>query len=148
MKSFGLRVTAAAMLFGLAAASNIHSADASLGFCRTDPRVVFVTPDNSTHVLTLGANIATSRKNVSEVDWTINLPAGSRVVKVAHGGPIEENVSVSTADAAGTVDATATAVSSDSVEVDLSGRDLVNPGSTSTTATGTTNQPIPLQINL
>jgi hypothetical protein len=82
------------------------------------------------------------------VDWTINLPAGSRVVKVAHGGPIEENVSVSTADAAGTVDATATAVSSDSVEVDLSGRDLVNPGSTSTTATGTTNQPIPLQINL
>jgi hypothetical protein len=148
MKSFGVRVTAAAMLVGLAAASHIHSADASLGFCRTDPKVVFVTPDDSTHVLTLGANIATSRKDVSEVDWTINLPEGSRVIKVSHGGPITENVSVTTQDSAGTVDVTAVAVSSDSAEVDLSGNQLGNPGATPTSASGTTNQPISLQINL
>lgn len=148
MKSLGLRVAVAAGLLGLAAVFNIHSADASLGFCRTDPRVVFVTPDNAAHVVTLGANIATSRKDISEVDWSIDLPAGSRVIKVSHGGPIAENVSISTQDTPGAVDVTATALSSDFVEVDLSGKDVVNQASTAVSSSGTTNQPISLQINL
>jgi hypothetical protein len=139
VKKWALRLSIASFLVAWTILGTFGRAHASLGFCRGDPTVTFQNADGSRGTVVLSAGISLPSNQVASVTWTIQLPAGSTLEKVASHGKVTETVAVTTDGPAGIVTASAfvSSLATADVTVDIqSGR---NPHNSATSVSGSTN---------
>ena len=148
MRNWAFRLSIASILVALTVLGTFGRAHASLGFCRTDPVVTFITADGSKTTVVLSAGISLPSASVTIVEWTIQLPAGSTLDKVSPRGGVPETIAITANGAAGTFTAGADVISAETAGVTVDAQVGRNPHNTAISASGSTNTTVTVSISV